>query len=189
MTKTLSSIAALVLPMIGRAVLVTDKAGTETEFKIAKLSDKLGSLKDGSKGEYVVLQNSADEAVVINVHPSSAKRLVTKGEESGMKLVPVAEADTTEVAADSQPAEDTSVAGETTEAAAPEADAAPADTAPAADAVPKGPSKKEQFMTAYKAGVTAGSDRKTIKAAIADLGLSDAGFNTYYQNAKSGKWA
>jgi hypothetical protein len=173
MTKTLSPLAALVLPMIGRAVLVADKTGTETEYKIAKLSDKLGSLKDGSKGEYVVLQNSADEAVVINVHPASAKRLVTKGEEAGMKLVPAAEADETEAGSTT----------ETTEAAAPEADAAPA------DAAPKSPSKKELFMTAYKAGVAAGSDRKTIKAAIADLGLSEAGFNTYYQNAKSGKWA
>ena len=178
MTKTtVSAIAALVLPMIGRAVLVADKAGTETEFKIAKLSDKLGSLKDGTKGEYVVLQNSADEAVVINVHPASAKRLVTKGEESGMKLVPVADATEGEPAA-------------TTEAAA-TADTPPADATPAADAAPaapKEPSKKEQFMIAYKAGVAALSDRKTIKAAVADLGLSDAGFNTYYQNCRSGKW-
>lgn len=162
MTKTVSTaFASVASSFIGRMVAIADAT-----YKIASLSDKIGSLKDGSKGEYVVLQNAADEAVVISLHPQKAKVLFAKGEEGEMVLldegVGMTEADKAAVQA--------------------EADGAAVEEA-------KAPSKKALFMEVYNAGVEGGKTRKEIKADSSALGLSDAGFNTYYQNAKSGKWA
>lgn len=175
MSKTVATaIAALASTFIGATVMVNDKAtDTPVAYKVLKLSDKLGSLKDGTKGEYIVLARTDDEAIVINVHPQTAKTLFTKGEASGMQLVP-AEPEKKEKKARKVKAE--------------KADA---------PATPKEPSKKDLFMEAYRGVVTkveagegdASSIRQQVKAAVAGLGLSDPGFNTYYQNAKSGKWA
>lgn len=185
MTAIVSAIASLVTPLIGRSVEVTDRSGDVATYTIAKLSDKIGSLKDGSKGEYVILQRADDAAVVISIHPQHAKRLVTKGEDSGMKLVAEAELSTEEQAAVSEELDEEQSTAEAGAEGELEADAA-GETEPAPEAPEaKAPSKKERFMIAFKAG----ADRKAVKAAVADLGLSDAGFNTYYQNAKSGKWA
>lgn len=65
-------------------------------FKVAKLADKIGTMKNGDKAEYVVLTNKNDEAVVIMLHPNVAKKLFEKGEDTntGYKMVAVEEAQT-----------------------------------------------------------------------------------------------
>lgn len=180
----LSAFASTIKPHLGAIVAVTAKDSTVTDFKIAKLSDKLGSLKNGDKGEYVVLQSLADKSVVINLHPASAQRLIKNGTEAGMVLAKAPEATDTPAAADAPADAPVEKVKKAAKVKAPKVEAEPAEPAE-----PKAPSKKDQFMTAYNAGVAAGSDRKTIKAAVAGLAISDACFNTYYQNAKSGKWA
>lgn len=175
MTKTVSTVSAfasVASAFIGRLVAIAAADGATQTYKVASLSDKIGSLKDGSKGEYVVLQNSADEAVVISLHPQKAKVLFAKGEEGAMSLV--AEKKLTEA--------EYQAAANAIAATLPETDGAAAEEA-------KAPSKKALFMEVYNAGVAAGKARKDIKADASALNLSDAGFNTYYQNAKSGKWA
>lgn len=206
---TTSAIAALITPLLGRAVLATDKAGAETRYTISKLSDKVGTLKDGSKGEYVILTKDGETGVVMNLHPNTAKKLATKGEGDMLKLVPVADgaepaASTEEAAAELNTDEQAAVAAELateqaggvtateqTDAVAetPKADAAPVDE-PAAEPAKaaKEPSKKDRTIAIFKS--MAGSARKDIIAKMkTDLGLSDAGANTYYQNCKSGAWA
>jgi hypothetical protein len=208
MTTPVSAIAALIAPLIGRSVIATDKHGAETRYTISKLSDKVGTLKDGSKGEYVILSKDGETGVVINMHPNTAKKLATKGEGDQLKLVPVDGAEQGPRAMD--PADQpTSIGGElstdeqadvkaeleaeqTGDAVAAEAGAAeqtaPVDEAPAEKA-PR-VSKKSQTLAIFTSMTADGKPRKEIIAKLkADLGLSDACCNTYYQNCKSGAWA
>lgn len=193
MTKTtVSAFAALASAFIGRAVLATDKTGDESRFTIARLSDKIGTLKDGSKGEYLVLTKDGESAVVMNIHPQSAKRLLTKGEESGMKLVEAEAALSTDEQAEVQ----AELAAEVAPAVEPEA-AAPAKKAKKVKAEPevpavaedKAPSKKALTVAMYKEMTAAGKPRKDIIARMkSELNLSAPGANTYYQNCKGGRW-
>lgn len=176
---TAPTIASLITPLIGRAVIATDKHGAETMFTIAKLSDKIGTLKDGTKGEYVVLTKDGETGVVLNVHPNTAKKLATKGEGDMLKLVPAAEGNGAEPAASGE--------GENGDAAPNDAAAAPVDEAPEAKE-PK-VTKKSQTIAIFTEMTAAGKVRKDIIAKMkTDLGLSDSGANTYYQNCKSGAW-
>lgn len=187
------SIATIVTAVIGRTVIAAGKDGQpDTKYTVAKLSDKLGTLKDGSKGEYVVLTKDGETGVVLNLHPQHAKRLFTKGEDSGLTLVADAavEVKADEPAADLSTDEQADVKAELVAEQTPAAaDAAPVDEAPAAPVkAAKEPSKKDRTIAIFKS--MAGSARKDIIAKMkTDLGLSDAGANTYYQNCKSGAWA
>jgi hypothetical protein len=213
------TIATLVTAALGRSVIAAGKDGLpDTKYTIAKLSDKIGTLKDGSKGQYVVLTKDGVEGVVLNLHPQHAKRLLTKGEDSGLKLVeatdvkaePAADLTATEQAAvkaeldaeqASAPVEMSDADKERLAAAKkamisgaddalePAGTAAPKDEAPAPAAkAAKEPSKKDRTIAIFKS--MAGQPRKDIIAKMkTDLGLSDAGANTYYQNCKSGAWA
>jgi hypothetical protein len=211
MTQTVSSIATLAAALIGRTVISTDNTGVTSNYTIAKLSDKLGTMKSGKKAEYVILQSSDDAAVVMSLHPEAAKRLMMNGSDSGLVLEAADAAAAAEVTAAPAAEAETDAIAEgaiaATEPAAPVAKVKkakapkvakvkaekPAKVAkvkaekPAADAVAKAPSKKDQFMAVFTANV--GKTRQEVKTAAESLGLSLAGFNTYYQNAKSGKWA
>lgn len=200
--SNVSVIASLFAGVVGRTVLAAGKDGAaDTRYKIAKLSDKLGSLKDGSKGEYVVLQREDDTTIVMNLHPNVAKKLITKGEDAGLTLL-ADEAGTLDAAeqealkaelaaeqagASTEPADPviaTETAGAVTETDAPDVDAAPA-AEPA-----KEPSKKERTIAIVTAGLKAGSTRKAIIAKLrTELNMGIPGANTYFQNVKSGKWA
>ncbi len=201
---TVSAIAALITPLFGRTVLSFDKAGAESRYTIARLSDKIGTLKDGSKGEYVVLTKDGETGVVLNIHPNTAKKLAAKGEGDNLKLVPTAELSEAEyqLAANKLAAEGVTVVEPeggvpigsevvvATEGAAAEAteQTAPVDEAPAPAAAKV--SKKSQTVAIFKELTAAGKPRKEIIAKMkADLGISDACCNTYYQNCKSGAWA
>lgn len=174
----LSTIASLINPLIGRSVVAIDKAGAENRYTIARLADKIGTLKDGSKGEYVVLSKDGETGVVINIHPNTAKKLASKGEGDQFKLMPVADHQVAVPAAVTVVAEPVNVPVEVQPAN-------PIVDEPAA----KEPrvTKKSQTVAIYKA--MAGSPRKDIIAEMkSKLGLSDAGANTYYQNCKGGQW-
>lgn len=195
-TTNQSAIAALVTNMIGATVIAAAKDGKpEVKYTVARLSDKLGTMKNGEKAEYVVLTLADDTAVVMNLHPEHAKRLFKKGEDSGLTVV------AKEVAGDEQPTAEeqkdlqaeltgeqastaTVVALETTAPITEEVKQAAVVEAAAAPAADKKLSKKDQFMAIYKAGGT----RKEVSVKAAAIGVSGPGFNTYYQNAKSGKW-
>lgn len=218
---TTESIANLIAPLIGRTVISTDKHKVETRYTIARLSDKVGTLKDGSKGQYVVLTKDGETGTVINMHPNTAKKLAKTANADSFSLLmdlkttqlpestPAAEGAgevKAEGAADEvkpklteaeyqAEANRLAAAGETVVepaggvpvAGAAEAEA-PKDEAPAAKA-PK-VSKKSQTVAIFKTMTAEGKPRKDIIAKMkADLGLSDAGANTYYQNCKSGAWA
>lgn len=197
MTQATSTIAALITPLIGRTVIATDKTGVESRYTVAKLSDKIGTLKDGSKGEYVVLTKDGETGVVLNLHPNTAKKLATKGAGDQLTLVPVDGAtdsiDRTALSAEPAAAEEAkgngtedSQGSDTPADEAPAANAAPADE-PAAAKAPR-VTKKSQTVAIFQS--MAGKARKEIIAEMkTQLGLSDAGANTYYQNCKSGAWA
>jgi hypothetical protein len=198
---TTSAIATLITPLIGRTVISTDKTGAESRYTISKLSDKLATLKDGSKGEYVILTKDGETGVVINMHPNTAKKLAKKGEGDNfvlaMALTQTAEPKADPVVASTEPAADLSAAEQTdvkaelaaAQSGAPAADMPPKDEAPVPAAkAAKEPSKKDRTIAIFKS--MAGGARKDIIAKMkTDLGLSDAGANTYYQNCKSGAWA
>lgn len=211
---TQSLIASLVLPLIGRTVISTDKTGAETRFTIARLADKIGTLKDGSKGEYVVLTKDGETGVVVNIHPNTAKKLAKAGTGDGFTVLmnltahvePVAG---TELSAAEQtaaqaeldaangvtPSEklaayfadaDKDEAGEAHTKEHGHLDVKP-DEAPATEV--KAPSKKSRTVAMFKEMTAEGKPRKDIIAKMkSELGLSAPGANTYYQNCKSGAW-
>lgn len=189
-TTNQTAVAALVMNMIGATVIAAAKDGKpEVKYTVARLSEKLGTMKNGDKAEYVVLTLTDDTAVVMNLHPEQAKRLFKKGEDSGLTVVPKeasdeptdAEQKDLQAELTGEQAGATVVALETTGPVTEEVkEAAAADAA----TEPKKLSKKDQFMALYKAGGT----RKEVSVKAAAIGVSGPGFNTYYQNAKSGKW-
>lgn len=131
-----SVIASLFANLVGRTVLAEGKDGNaDTRYKIASLStDKTGTMKDGTKGEYVVLQREDDTAVVMNLHPNAAKKLFTKGEDSGLKLLDEQVAETAVTSEQAAPVADlpTEVAVEGNSAEPAAEQAAPVDTQEAA---------------------------------------------------------
>jgi hypothetical protein len=195
MTATASSFAALVTPFFGRTVISTDKTGAESRFTIVKLADKIGTMKDGTKAEYVVLVNSADVGVMLNLHPQHAKRLLTKGEDSGlvmaMDLNYIAPETAAEPVVETAPETVVNTAPETAEETAAEPvveTAAEPVVETAAEPVAK-VSKKSLCVVMFTEMTTAGKPRKEIIARMmAELQLSVPGANTYYQNCKSGAW-
>lgn len=75
----------------GKQVSIADKAtGTTKLFRVSKLSDKLGSLKNGEKASYVVLAAEDGSTTVVNLHPQAATALFKKGAEGGMKITEAA---------------------------------------------------------------------------------------------------
>ena len=139
---------------------VEQKNGDAKMFRIAQLSDKIGTMKNGEKAPYVILVSDDQTGVVINLHPEHAKRLMKKGEDSGIKVV-------TEVVTEVAPVIEAVVEVAT--------EAAPLK------------SKKAQAIDIYVAN--AGAKRKHIIDLFKDqLGMSDAGGATYYYNIHSGQW-
>lgn len=178
---------ALFAANANKQVLVNDKAtGAQVLYKVARLSDKMGVMKNGDKAEYVILTAQDGTTTVISLHPQAASALFKKGEQTGMKIVEevkpveVVEAVTVtpileEVKGDEQQAG--------AEEAAPVAngDEQPAET-------PK-VSKKAGAIALIHAGWDAGQQRKDILLQMqAELGLTVNGSATYYNNVKSGAW-
>ncbi len=188
MTSTINH-AALITAALGTIVASQAADGQETRFKIASLADKTGKLKSGEKGQYVVLQSEADTAIVVNLHPQAAQRLLTEGEADGYKVI--------ERVGEQPAAEPTTEAAPAKKAKAPKAPKVKAEKPAKAPKVkaekpakePKAPSKKALTIALYDSMKAEGKTRAEIIAAMmAQLGLSQAGANTYYQNVKSGAW-
>jgi hypothetical protein len=112
--STQASFALLATSFLGRQVLVADRqSGNVSNFTITRLDEKLGTLKDGSKAEYLVLTSNDDSTVVITLHPQHAKRLLTKGSDSGLTLVGDVAPETSEVPAETVSTESAEVPAET----------------------------------------------------------------------------
>lgn len=85
------------LNMIGREVEI-NKAGTVGVFTVQGTSDKMGKLKNGQDAAYTILFDISNSKT-FELHPRSAETLFKKGEDSGLKLLPVVEKTTEEVVA------------------------------------------------------------------------------------------
>lgn len=203
-----SIISTMFAPLFGATAIVADKHGEKTNYKVARLSDKLGTMKNGEKAEYVVLVREDNDSITMTLHPEAAKRLAKNGNDAGIELiVPAATESTTEQAAqepvveaaqepvEEQPATE-QTAQEPVVEAAPEVPSAegtatgeqPTAEAPAA-AAPKELSKKARTLAVFKSMTAEGKARKDIiKVMMEEIGLSAAGANTYFQNCKSGLW-
>ena len=179
-------IATLFAAQINKTVVHTDRTGNTTEYKIAALAEKTGTMKNGDKAEYLVLAKVGDEATTITVHPQQAKDLMTKGVAPSMTLnlsevVVAAAVETTEAVAADVVEE---VKAEEQQAAKPEAV-----TMNELISEVKPASKKARAIEMITAGWKANLVRKDIIAQMMkDLGLSAPGASTYYQNVKSGMW-
>lgn len=171
--------------------------GAAVQFAVQGVNEgRTGKLKNGTEDNYVLLVNTADNTVTIDLNPRKAEQLFNKGTVDNLTLEAVADIATAPAAGST----------ETTDAPAKE-------TKPKKEKVAKEPkapkdpalNKSFHFLAAYKAAVDAaaadatGETKVVRKDVIADararvaaagLGeLSDAAVNTYYQNCKSGKWA
>ena len=191
---TSTAIATLVSASIGQLVVATAKDGVQSRYLITKLSDKVGTLKDGSKGEYVVLTREDNVAVVVNIHPQMAKRLLTKGEDSGFKLLKET-ADIGTIADSLSASEEEGLQDELTAFTALEPankETKPEEVAPVvakvktkAAVADKAPSKTELSFAIYKNGIKAGKSRQEILAQFrVELEMGIPGSHTYYQMAK-----
>lgn len=75
----------------GKQVSVLDKvSGLPKLFRVNKLSDKIGTMKNGEKAAYVVLTAEDGSTTVINLHPQAASALFKKGKEGGMEITEAA---------------------------------------------------------------------------------------------------
>lgn len=161
------------------------------------LDDKLGTMKSGEKAPYVLLADKADSNVSVSLHPEQAKRLFNKGEDAGLQILFDLSTPASEVLAAVQPQ---LLAQSAEEAAAvlaadEQINAAPVEGTDIVTVVTDGEpavaseSKKALYIKLHKELAAEGKTRGQIKAEALKLGLSAAGFNTYHQNVKSGKWA
>ena len=120
-----------------------------------------GALKTGEKAPYLVLVNTENHEVTIEVHPRKATDLLKKGTADKMLLTD----ETYKVVAVKEKKERKARSVDPT-------------------------SKKQRTIALVKAGWNEGMTRKQIIDAMKDqFGLSDAGASTYYQNVKSGMWS
>lgn len=152
---------------------------------------KLGTMKNGDRAPYIHL---AGETGDMDLHPEKAKQLFTTGEcgaykilaelaggevhESMIEQMVIAASDTKLLTVNDQPAA-VDVSDEKQEGVKTVEQQQPA----------KKLTKKAQTIQMYAEGHAAGLARKDIIARMkTELGMSDAGANTYYQNVHSGIW-
>lgn len=162
---------------------VTNRDGSVEQYRIHALSEKLGTMKNGSKAPYVILMNTKGNGVVVNLHPEHAKRLFKKGEDSGIEIIAHSpeEVNAEEVVA---PVVEGVVAAEEVK---PEVVAAEVTTPAANEVAEKAHSKKAMAVELFNKNT--GSARKDVIALfISELNMSKLGAATYYQNIKSGQW-
>ena len=156
------------------------------------LTHKTGVLKDGTSAPYLHLVAEMGDAPEVDLHPQKALELAKKGESRAYKTLASLASDgivalETVAAMNEVAPADEAPTMELHQVAEPEA----APTAPAAEAAPaeKKESKKAGTLRIYSAMTAEGKARKDIIAKMrTELGLSNPGANTYYQNCKSGMW-
>lgn len=140
-------------------------------------ADKVGTLKSGDKAPYVMMVD--EEGQQSDMHPEIARKLLANGENKGYKLL----ADLTKTAeevvtptAELKPL--TTEEQQQVNAADEQVNAAPV------------VSLKQRFVALFTVMHAEGKARKEVKAAAQQqFTMSDACFNTYYQNCKSGMWS
>jgi len=175
--------------LAGNVVVDTNEPGVV--YAMAIDTDKVGSLKDGSKGQYVILSAVGEPAKVIRLHPQAALALVTKHESGHFHLHPAA----TEVVMVDDSAPDVP---EVAKVASPEVEVSKK----------KGkevnPDSKKQLVASFYRNkkkelealgpIVKVNGRCPLRTACMEymqkvLGMSGPGSSTYYQNLASGHWA
>jgi hypothetical protein len=153
-------------------------------------SDKVGSLKNGTKMPYMVIEMLNGD--VKELHPRKVADLEKGKEVDGFKSI---EMTVQSEAVESAEVVETSPAAETDQNAvepenAVEAVSSTVEEPIAAQNAEKPVSKKARAIAIYKEVHAANGARKdAMKRFKEELHMSDAGANTYYQNIKSGTWA
>jgi len=175
--------------LIGKTVL-----NGMTEMTITAFLDKQGTIKSGDRLPYIQLVGGDTE---LSLHPQHAMSLMKTGkykelsilsEIAGEQVVLDSSSATNEgeaeveVEVEAAPVE-VEAAPVEVEAAPVEVEAAPVEPTPAKE---KKVNKRQQTEELYIEGHKQGLTRKAIITQMkAQLGMSDAGANTYYQNAKT----
>ena len=137
-------------------VVESSKGGQRADYVVSALDTKTGTMKDGTKAEYVILKKADDQAVVISIHPSIAKKLFKSGESDQYKIKPVTTEQVQEIAQLIDQAEK------------------PAEL-----------SKKERALLIFAdVAANGGARKQTIERFVNELGMSAPGASTYYQNCK-----
>lgn len=139
---------------------------------------KFGAMKNGDKKPYLILELLTGEHK--ELHPRKAAQLMTGKEVDGFRV----EEKTAEI-------EQVSAAAETDQNTVEPAivETLADDTKPAEQTAEKPLSKKAQAIAIYNEVHAANGARKDAMIRFkTELGMSDAGANTYYQNIKSGMW-
>lgn len=96
-----------------KQVSVIDKVtGLPKFFRVNKLSDKTGTMKNGEKAAYVVLTAEDGTSTVINLHPQAASALFKKGKEAGMEIMAEDNSAAEEVKADAETTEEVNGEGD-----------------------------------------------------------------------------
>lgn len=142
---------------------------------------KFGAMKNGDKKPYLILELLTGGQK--EIHPRKVAQLLTGKEVDGFKVVESQPevAEITEVVAAAETDQNT-VEPDITETVV-------SDTKPAEQTAEKALSKKARAIAIYKEVHAANGARKDAMTRFkTELGMSDAGANTYYQNIKSGMW-
>jgi len=161
--------------LIGKTVL-----NGMTEMTITAFLDKQGTIKSGDRLPYIQLVGGDTE---LSLHPQHAMSLMKTGKYKELSIL-------SEIAGEQVVLDSSSATNEgeaevevEVEAAPVEVEAAPVEPTPAKE---KKVNKREQTEELYIEGHKQGLTRKAIITQMkAQLGMSDAGANTYYQNAKT----
>lgn len=171
--------------IIGRTVLNGLIAMT-----IDKFADKVGTIKSGDKLNYIHL--IGDDGSEMDLHPQHALTLMKTGQHKALSILNAVAGEVVELPQESAevvptPADPIFCLDASFEQMNERFVDEPIPTevvAPVAKAVKI--NKREMTEQLYTAGRAAGLTRKAIIGQMmADLGMSAAGANTYYQNAKT----
>lgn len=88
MTQKQTMIASLVALNVGRMIEGAVKGEDKpVMFKLTRLAEKMGTMKNGDKAEYVIFSRNDDENKVVSLHPNIVKELFDNGVASGYKLL------------------------------------------------------------------------------------------------------
>lgn len=175
---------------LGRKFEIARRDQDPINGKMIGLNEKVGKMKDGTEMNYVDLKLVDDK--IVTVHPRAFSEITKKGEANGIKLIPLEECPTQEHVENGVETSnvmsmmsDTIIRQETSQN-----DVSP-NTVTQKLEVPKTetPSKRQRCELIFKEGTVAQQKRKDIIARMmGEVGMTDKGAATYYQNFKNGPW-
>lgn len=178
------------IDFIGRSFEIARRDQESVIAKMVGLNEKKGKMKDGSEKNYIDLVTV--DGTTCTIHPRSFDEVVKKGEANGIKLIE-AEKETAQEHVENvvetsnvmSMMASTIIDQETTQNVV-----SPNTVTQKLEAPQNGvPSKRQRCEAIYKEGTVAQQKRKDIIARMmAEVGMTDKGAATYYQNFKNGPW-